>query len=1589
MVRLLCFFASLGLLVTACTEPETAGRVNATIDGLVYITGPVAGARVSAYAWDLKTGERGELLAQSEATSETGAFHVELGNYAGPILLVARGIGATFVEPASGTVTWDSQTELRGTYATWDKTGELTFEVPSGEALADVMVSPWSDLALSYTDGRFVSKRSLSYRAAAGRAFGLLRDHLELDYFAVVPTSLGAEGATSWNANAQAGLVLAGLSDWVRRAAFDSHLSAAGLTSLQLLELLRRDLSDSKAQLDGQDVAGTIAAAACSSVCTLSGKTLRAHFAEAMATFLGSTANHSPLTVSDAADFLRRVSSRRGELWAEEGSENFDTTPPTLAAPNLQAADIVSGTKVATVVATDNFKMGTVVVSLLRQDQPITDSEILGTTVATEGDQKRVVTLTIHSDKLSDGPVSLHVEAQDEAGNEATPLDIPLFFDNAPAARLSGAATAGGPLVGARIQVFEYDNATRGRLLGETTTDETGLYSVTLDDSTQSVLLLRAETPPAQDSAYYIETANGYRVTLGASDAIESIVTGHRNGTDRSDGILSPWTHVGAAYARAAFKYLGQNWPQTVDQAFAAWELHFAEGGTSIAVRSVNPANLTIPEQGTTLTIQARYGLTLAALGQLADVLAKDTGATVASVNTLKLTQVLASDVGDELGAPVLNGRGIALLDINGASVTSYLTRLQLASAAASFLRNNVNNRSALRELDVRTLLDRISTDDGARGATWPALYPASEVPKPYDTQPPAAIQFPDPTPPDGRVLRGALSLRAESYDTRALASFKWIEPTGKLTSVLLDTSAGKDGVWVLSGELNTDLFGEGGLRLVARAQDEAGLTTDGERTFVVDRTPPNIRIDNASQKDPTTLATLSLADGGWTRLDALSAFGAVTDLHIDSARASWNGGTPLPLALRDQGDWSLPDLVLREGANTLTVDAMDQAGNPSAMNATYYRDTVDPIVTIIEAIAGVAVVPPQGWTNQKTIKIRGTIEDATFRSASYQWNPTDVSMRAPLSVPAPPNWDLDLSLLDGANVLSVLGTDKAGNDAEATVTYYRDGALPVITIDKALATTASASFEVAPGTWSAATSFAIEGSLTEPNLLSATYSWNGGPATSLPVVNGKWSLSGLSTSNGANTLSLTAVDKAKNSATHSATYNVDLVPPVVIIDDTQSVVGDETPMTVTVAGTTATYLGERTLTTLSSGNVSPVAFQRFASRYTSTDSYLPKYIFDVDDAPFAASSVTVKYRLSRVAGDASTLLVDWTLVTPVGALGDARTVFVSSALHSDLARVSGTYQIDVQAVDAVGNASAIQSWKWTQTLRPPPLGQRISTIATCPTTDPQCPGHYGLTTGKGADDLLYGGGELTPYANRVRVAQGYIDNPNDIPVRVRINPTSTRTYRWVTEYFAHAFGTQSGGGLCSTNKYAPVDILGKCTTFEKDRHDSGTLTGNLPDVIEEVRLDGKLQNPCATCATGEYELPSKKSVEVRILARAGSDLGGAYYPLTFDFLLTEGADAVDLGTPPLLGISTEREIRSCSTWTSGYTSCLQHTRYLIYHYLLFAELTPQVTASLLARPPAGTVEEVSKTAEGTNVTGFAYGTWAWSSKEDTMSPIL
>ncbi len=935
----------LTLFVACNSRPDVQGKVNATIDGQVFVTGPVEGALVSAYVLDLASGQEGELLATSAKTSANGTYHLDLGSYKGPILLVARGVGATYVEPASGvTVAWDSSTELRAPFVEW-KGPALNFQLALAQA-TQITISPWSELAVTYASSRSVHQKSPSYAAALDAAVKAFRDHLEVDYWSVPPTDL-TSGAAAWNEPVKLAVAYTAVSKLVLRMAQESQISPSGLTTLQLLASLRTDLEDAQAQFDGRQDALDLEVGTCPSICRLKADTLRANLSESAAEFLGSSANRSGITVTDAQTYLARISARVGDLWPTGGGPGFDTTPPVITVEGLQGAGILSAQVSATIWVTDAIAMGDdeadILVRFQRAGNPVTG--FFDVARASPDAQTRVLSLTLHTLDVSDGPIELTVQAKDKAGNQATPLDLSLFIDNSPLGAITGTVVVSGRVAGARVRAYEYDGGTKKKMLGETLTDDEGVYRLEVTDTVSNSILLEADNAGTGPAAQFIEATSGDVVIFSADDTLSSILTGWANGAKRSDGMLTPWTSAATAFASGLWKSPLYNsvpaqWVAAVEDAYGLLEQHFTADGNRIQLRAVQPADLT--QAGvTTLNAQARYGLLDSGLSELARKHAMDSFATSATVNTLTLTKLLSADLGQDGDGvkPLWDGKTMVGRITHGrVDLTSYVTRVDLATYAVQFL-NNPRNMTRFTMLDVDKLLDAISADAN------PRLYPDTEPPLPYDTIKPI-VSITAGKPAEGLVTRGQVALEATATDNRALSTFAWEAtptlPVETISNVLLDRGSQIAGPWVLSGTLDTDALAEGSAILQARATDESRNSATAARTIIVDRTPPVVTITSATKADASPLAA-----GGWTAPTTLTVAGTVNDANLQSASYTVNGAGG-PLSLGGGGVFTVHIPMATTGTYTLVVTGVDKAGNSASQQAAWNCDASPPTITVV-----------------------------------------------------------------------------------------------------------------------------------------------------------------------------------------------------------------------------------------------------------------------------------------------------------------------------------------------------------------------------------------------------------------------------------------------------------------------------------------------------------------------------------------------------------------------------------------------------------------------------------------------------------------
>ncbi|MEM4730049.1 MAG: hypothetical protein QXH42_09880, partial [Thermoplasmata archaeon] len=234
------------------------------------------------------------------------------------------------------------------------------------------------------------------------------------------------------------------------------------------------------------------------------------------------------------------------------------------------------------------------------------------------------------------------------------------------------------------------------------------------------------------------------------------------------------------------------------------------------------------------------------------------------------------------------------------------------------------------------------------------------------------------------------------------------IEVRGRTNGTRLEV-AGKEVDIAPNGTFSTNFTFpfEGQHSIMAVAWDDAGNTGMHRVRVEWDATPPAIEIESPK-------------NGSLTNNKNLEIKGKV----IGASVATLNG---VPLDLRRDGAFEHP-VELMESENVFLIEACDAAGNENSTRLIVYLDTKN-FIEIIEPADGALL-------NRSNVLVRGRTE----AGASVSINGIDATVENG-------SFSLALDLNEGANKITAVSLDRAGNKAEATVRVTVDTTPPPIVI--------------------------------------------------------------------------------------------------------------------------------------------------------------------------------------------------------------------------------------------------------------------------------------------------------------------------------------------------------------------------------------------------------------------------------------------------------------------------------------------------------------------------------------------------------------
>lgn len=336
----------------------------------------------------------------------------------------------------------------------------------------------------------------------------------------------------------------------------------------------------------------------------------------------------------------------------------------------------------------------------------------------------------------------------------------------------------------------------------------------------------------------------------------------------------------------------------------------------------------------------------------------------------------------------------------------------------------------------------------------------------------------------------------------------------------------------------------DGVKQISVTAIDTTGaLLTDSASLNVVASALPQITLNESA----ITGGILNRAEAGTDLLMTGSTGKAVEGQRVE---VELNGKT-YSTTVNADGSWSLPlpasDLaLLAQGANSLLITAIDEAGNRADQTVNFSVDTLPPTLIVAEVAGGDSILNSSEVAAGVPVSGSGALPgervSVSLNNQSYS-----------ATVDEQGNWTIDLppaalqALSDGSSyALTVTLTDASGNIATQTQTLLVNTQRPVAAV-------------TAPGGDGVLTN----NELTQPLLISGTgttgdtvtVELNGKPYTAIVDENGEWVASVPvadlgSLTNQTYPVTVTVTDPAGNSSTQDTSLQVAIALPALTLND-------------------------------------------------------------------------------------------------------------------------------------------------------------------------------------------------------------------------------------------------------------------------------------------------------------------------------------------------------------------------------------------------------------------------------------------------------
>jgi large repetitive protein len=430
------------------------------------------------------------------------------------------------------------------------------------------------------------------------------------------------------------------------------------------------------------------------------------------------------------------------------------------------------------------------------------------------------------------------------------------------------------------------------------------------------------------------------------------------------------------------------------------------------------------------------------------------------------------------------------------------------------------------------------ATDGAAQTPVTPATLTVT-----YDPNAPS-ITIADPATNPYSTTATPFSMSGTSSDLIGVTEVTWANTATGGSGTALGTTS-----WFAQCPLTS------GPNLInVTAKDAAGNTTTVSTTIIYDPAAPVVTITT-----PTTATSITT---GFTPL--LIAGTAADDVGVVGVTwSSDRGPGGIPAGTPD--DWNFSADLL-PGNNVITVRATDGVGRTGTSIITVVYDPSAPVVNIL-----VPTVEPTFNTTLSTINLSGNAND-NLSLQNVTWS--NAATGATGNASGSGAWTINgIALNQGVNVITVSATDGVGNVGSSVLSVKYDATPPVLTVDP-------------PVTPTSTRPITLTGTATD-NLEVVTILWvsNRGPSGSAtlapsqitPSWIGTWSAAGVYLYQGANIITVTALDALGNSDVDVVTidFTAETVAPTTFIttpNGTGSATSAVTP--IPLAGTAQDNVG-------------------------------------------------------------------------------------------------------------------------------------------------------------------------------------------------------------------------------------------------------------------------------------------------------------------------------------------------------------------------------------------------------------------------------